>query len=65
MTEKDCKAIAKIVEGEPWQSGGNVWVVVIRRDNGSLVMMSDECVSDYKCQKDADQGLAIATIYFF
>ena len=40
--------MAKAFSGEAWQSGGEIWLVVRKRDDGRLVIISDEVVCEYE-----------------
>ena len=47
MDEKQANAVAEALGGETWQSGGDIWLVLLRRSDGRLVVLSDELVSEY------------------
>ena len=47
MDETIAKQLAAIIGGDPWQSGGDLWLVVIRRPDGRVVTVSDEVVCEY------------------
>jgi hypothetical protein len=44
MNEKQAGMIADALGGETWQSGGGIWLVILRQGNGKLVVISDEAV---------------------
>jgi hypothetical protein len=48
MDERKAKALAKLLGGDPWQSGGDVWLVVKRTADGRVVTISDEVVVEYE-----------------
>jgi hypothetical protein len=48
MDEKQAEAIAEVLGGETWQSGGDIWLVLLRRSDGKLIVLSDELVSEYE-----------------
>lgn len=48
MDELQAQAIADSLGGETWQSGGDMWLVLFRRSNGSIVALSDEVVCEYE-----------------
>jgi len=44
MNELQAKQIAEALSGEIWQSGGGIWLVLLRQGNGKLVVISDEII---------------------
>ena len=48
MTEKQAIAVADALGGDAWQSGGDIWLVLRKRSDNQLVVLSDECVCEYK-----------------
>jgi len=63
MEEDQAEAIAGALGGETWQSGGYIWLVVIRRQDGHLVVISDEAVCEYENQEAFDDAKATLFIY--
>jgi hypothetical protein len=55
MDEEQADAIARALGGETWQSGGDMWLVLIDRADGRLVVISDEAVVEYE-NRDAFDG---------
>jgi hypothetical protein len=47
MSEEQAKAVAEALRGETWQSGGDIGLVVFRRADGKVVVLSDEVVKQY------------------
>ena len=47
MTEEQAIAVADVLGGNAWQSGGGIWLVVRTRADGSLVVFSGDCVCEY------------------
>lgn len=47
MDEAKATALAELLGGETWQSGGNIWLVILRRADGKIVAVSDELVAEY------------------
>ena len=47
MDEEKAGALAKLLGGETWQSGGDMWLVIIRRSDGKVVTISNEVVTAY------------------
>ena len=62
MEEKQAKALAKILGGDPWQSGGGIWLVVRRTADGRVVTFSDEVVIEYAKEEDFENDAQKASI---
>ena len=62
MDEHQAEAVAKALGGESWNSGGEIWLVLLHRADGRLVVMSDEAICEYADQNAFDSGQASATI---
>jgi hypothetical protein len=63
MNEDQANAIAEALGGETWQSGGDIWLVIIRRRDGRLVVLSDEVVCEYENQEGFDTARTLTTIH--
>ena len=50
MNEYQAKRIAEVLGGEPWQSGGSIWLVMNYRPDGKLVVISDEVICLYESE---------------
>jgi hypothetical protein len=46
MNELQAKQIAEALSGETWQSGGGIWLVLLKQGNGKLVVISDEIITN-------------------
>ena len=55
MNEQKAKKIAQIVGGNAFQSGGDIWVVIIKKKKG-IAVISDECVSHYTSEDTFVEG---------
>jgi hypothetical protein len=62
MDERQAEALAKAVGGEAWQSGGGIYVVALRRPDGSIVVFSDDVVAEYPDDEAFDAGQPSASI---
>jgi hypothetical protein len=62
MNEDQARQLAHALGGETWQSGGAMWLVIVRRSDGSLVVFSDDVVCEYVSQDTFDESLAATTI---
>ena len=56
MTEQQAEFLAGTINGESWQSGGNIWLVIKQRAAGRCVVLSDETVCEYASQEAFDDG---------
>ncbi len=56
MTEEQANAVASALSGTPWQSGGDIWLVIVERKDGSIVVISDESICVYANQECLDGG---------
>jgi hypothetical protein len=58
MNENQAEALASIVGGEAWQSGGGIWLVTLYREDGKLVVFSGDAVCEYESEEAFDEGRA-------
>ena len=56
MDEKKAKKLADILNGQAWQSGGGIWLVLKRFQDGRLVVISEEAVCEYASEEDFESG---------
>ncbi len=62
MNELQAEALATIVGGEAWQSGGRIWLVTLNREDGKLIVFSGDAVCEYADDAAFDAGRAAKTI---
>lgn len=62
MDEEKAEALAKLLGGETWQSGGDIWLVILKRSDGKIVAISDELVAEYADEEALDEGEPGTTI---
>jgi hypothetical protein len=62
LNEKTAEQVAKALGGNAWQSGGGIWLVLLRRKDGTLVVISDEAIGEYSSEAAFDAGSAGKTI---
>jgi hypothetical protein len=55
MDEIQAEAVAKALGGDIWNSGGEMYLVILRRSDGRVVAISDESVCVY-ASEDALQS---------
>ena len=58
MDEERAEALAKLLGGETWQSGGDIWLVILRKADGKIVAISDELVAEYADEEALGAGEA-------
>jgi hypothetical protein len=64
MNEKQAQMVANALGGETWQSGGGIWLVLLRQGNGKLVVISDEAVCEYDNENHFEEAKPAKTILF-
>ena len=64
MDQSSAETIAKIFGGDSWNSGGEIWLVLLRRSDGRVVAISDECVSVYEGEESLQTGQAGESIFW-
>jgi hypothetical protein len=62
MIEQEATAIAEAIGGETWQSGGDTWLVILRKADGRVVALTDDCICEYESDDAFQDGRATATI---
>jgi hypothetical protein len=62
MNEQQAQAIADALGGETWQSGGDIWLVTLRRNDGKVVVISDDAICLYADDEAFDAGQALQSI---
>ncbi len=55
MNEEQANAIANALGGQTWQSGGDIWLVLFEKDDGKIVVISEDAVCDYASKSDFDK----------
>ena len=58
MSEQRANAVARALGGTTWQSGGGIWLVILRRENGGIVVLSSDAVCEYSDEHAFDAALA-------
>jgi hypothetical protein len=56
MDESSAEAIAEILGGSTWNSGGGLWLVVLKRADGRAVAISDEAVNLFDNEDELQGG---------
>ena len=63
MDEEKAESLAKLLGGETWQSGGDIWLVILKKADGRIVAISDEVVAEYADEEALGAGEATASIF--
>ncbi|MFC2076822.1 hypothetical protein ACFLT7_07050 [candidate division KSB1 bacterium] len=63
MDEESAQSVAEAIGGDPWNSGGNIWLVLCNRSDGKLVVVTNEAVTEYANQDAFDENHPSATIF--
>jgi hypothetical protein len=63
MNEDQANAIAEALGGETWQSGGDLWLELIHRPDGRLVVISDEVACEYENHEAFDNARPARSIH--
>ena len=62
MDETQATKIAEILGGEAWQSGGDLWLVIIHRADKHIIVISDEVICEYVSEDDFEKTKPTQTI---
>ncbi|MBN1392456.1 MAG: hypothetical protein JW947_06605 [Sedimentisphaerales bacterium] len=63
MDEKQAEMVAAALGGEALQSGGGIWLVILRQGNGKLVVISDEAICEYEDEQHFEQSKPAKAIF--
>lgn len=62
MDEEQAQQVAEALGGEPWNSGGEIWLVLCRRGDGRIVAISDDVVCEYANEDALDNGIVTVAV---
>jgi hypothetical protein len=62
MNTEQAEIVADALGGVPWDSGGGISLVGIKRGDGHLVVVSDEAICEYENDAAFDAGRPIRAI---
>ena len=62
MYEPQATNIADILGGETWQSGGDIWLVIIHRKDSHMVVISDDTICEYTSEEEFENAKAGTSI---
>ena len=58
MDKEKATALAELLNGEAWQSGGGIYVVLVRNSLGQVIGITDESICVYAHEKALGEGIA-------
>jgi len=58
MDKEKAIAMAELLNGEAWNSGGGIYIVLIRNSLGQIVGITDETICLYANEKALEDGFA-------
>ena len=64
LNENTAEQVAKTFGGEAWQSGGGIWLVMLTRNDGKVVAISEDCICQYASEQAFQNSLAESCIMF-
>jgi hypothetical protein len=64
MNEEQARAVAEVLGGEEWQSGGGICLVMIYRKDGKVVCISDDAVCEYANDDAFEESKADVAVPF-
>ena len=59
---KKAEALAKLLGGKVWNSGGDIWLVILKRSDGRIVAISDEVVCEYADEEALEAGSPMTSV---
>lgn len=62
MSERQAGIVAKAIGGVVWQSGGGIWLAMLRRKDGGVIVFSGDAVCEYGCEEDFERAQSKKTI---
>ena len=62
MEEEQANAVADALGGDAWNSGGDMWLVVLRRADGKIVAISGDSVCEYVSEDAFEDANATSMI---
>ena len=62
MDEEQATAIAEAIGGAAWNSGGGMYLVRLEREDGHIVIISDEVINEYENEPAFDNNTPIHSI---
>ena len=62
MDSEQAKIVAEALGGTSWDSGGGIYLVRLERQDGRIVIISDEVVCEYENEDEFDKNNPISSI---
>jgi hypothetical protein len=63
MDNEQAKIVAEALGGTSWDSGGGINLIKLERQDGCLVVLSDEVVCEYKNEEDFNNNKPVNSIF--
>jgi hypothetical protein len=63
MDETKADALAEILGGDTWNTGGGLWLVLLKRADGKVVVISDEAVNLYGSEEELQTSQPTESIF--
>lgn len=62
MEEHQAKLIAQVFGGFPWQPYPGIWLLTIKHNNGSVVVIDNEVICSYDDERALEDGDPVCEI---
>ena len=63
--QRQAEMVAEAMGGEAWQSGGDIWLVLLWRQDGRLVVISGDVICEYENETAFDEGNVCTSIRLY
>ncbi|QHI69282.1 hypothetical protein [Tichowtungia aerotolerans] len=58
MDEEKANQLAELLNGEAWNSGGGIYIVLVRNSLGQIIGITDESICLYANEQALEDGFA-------
>jgi hypothetical protein len=62
VDEPSAQALAEVLGGDTWDTGGGLWLVLKKRSDGRVVAISDEAINVYENDESVQTGLPLESV---
>ena len=56
MNKEQAKQIVELMNTDYWNSGGDIYLLIFRRNDGKMVALSDEVICEYENEESLEAG---------
>lgn len=56
MNKEQAKQIVELMNTDYWNSGGDIYLLIFRRNDGKMVALSDEVICEYENEEALEAG---------